>query len=115
MRFLSGLFLLVLVVAAAAPTGAPLSPAFGAEVPGHRQVVITIKGMMCASCGKEVEKSLKKVTGVVGVTVDVPNDRVTVTYEELKTTPRQLAEAIRKAGYEVILPAEGHPAPAAGR
>ena len=108
MRHLSGILLMAFLAISADVAIPALCPAFGAEQPIQRQVVITIKGMMCSSCGQEVEKTLKKVTGVGAVQVDVPSDRATVFYDERKVTPRQLAEAIRKAGYEAILPAEVH-------
>jgi copper chaperone CopZ len=115
MRHLPGVLLVVLLAVGVAVAIPAVCPAAGAEQPVQRQVVITIKGMMCSSCGQEIEKTLKKVTGVGMVTVDVPNDRATVSYDERKVTPRQLAEAIRKAGYEAILPAEVPPAQPAGR
>ena len=113
MRHLPGM-LLLLSVAVTFPAESVVQPASGAEQPALRQIVLTVRGMMCASCGREVEKSLKKVAGVVTVVVDVSGDRATVTYDERKVTPRQLAEAARKTGYEVLLPAEApHPAPPA--
>ena len=91
-----------------------LCHASDSEQSDRRQVVISIKGMMCSSCGQEIEKSLKKVAGVSAIRVDVPNDRAIVSYDERKVTPRQLVEVIRKAGYEATLPAES-PAPPARR
>lgn len=78
--------------------------------PQSKQAVITIKGMMCASCGQEVEKLLKKVAGVGTVQVEVAHDRATVCYDERKITPRQIVEAIRKAGYDASIPDEVKPA-----
>jgi len=115
MHHLSGVILMILLAVAGASIVPAVRPVSGAEQPAQRQVVITVKGMMCSSCGQEIEKTLKKVTGVGTVTVDVPNDRATVSYDERKVTPRHLAEMIRKAGYEAILPAEVPPAQPAGR
>jgi copper chaperone CopZ len=93
----------------------PVLPGWGAEQIVQRRVVIGIKGMMCASCGQEIEKILTRVTGVVTVKVDLSYDRATVTYDEHKVTPHHLAEVIRKAGYEAMLPGEAHPLPPSGR
>jgi copper chaperone CopZ len=109
MRYVPGILLMVLLAVSDEIVIPALSSASGAEQTTQHQVVISIKGMMCASCGQEIEKTLKKVGGVGAVRVDVPNDRATVFYDERKVTPRQLAEAVRKAGYEAILPAESHP------
>ncbi len=78
------------------------SPVSGATQAPQSRVVITIKGMICASCGGEIEKTLNKMVGVVAVKVDLPTDRATVTYDQRKVTPPQLVEAIRKAGYEAF-------------
>jgi len=115
MHRLPGIFLMVLIAVGVDVAIPPMCPVSGAEQAAQHQVVISIKGMMCSSCGQEIEKTLKKVAGVGAVKVDVPNDRATVSYDERKVTPRQLAEAIRKAGYEAMLPTEAHPTPTAGR
>lgn len=109
MRHLPGIFLTVFLACAVDIAIPALCPSSGAEHAAQRQVVISIKGMMCSSCGQEIEKILKKVVGVGAVKVDVPSDRATVSYDERKVTPRQLLEAIRNAGYEAMLPAEAHP------
>ena len=88
-----------------------MCPVSAAERTDYHQVVISIKGMMCASCGQAIEKTLNKVAGVGSVKVDVTNDRATVSYDARKVLPRQLVEAIRKAGYEANLPAESHSTP----
>ena len=109
-------FLLVILLGVGIDSAIPvLCQASGAEHAAYRQVSISIKGMMCSSCGQEIEKSLKKVAGVTEVKVDVPNDLATVSYDERKVTPRQLAEVIRKAGYEAKLQSEGHSPPPSGR
>lgn len=81
-----------------------LSFAISGDRVDHRQVVIAVKGMMCESCGKELEKVLKKLPGVGAAVVDVANDRAMVTYDERQINPRQMVEAIHKAGYQAQLP-----------
>ena len=108
MRHLPCLFLLYLLAVGLDVDIPSLCLASAAEQTAYRQVVISIKGMMCSSCGQEIEKTLGRMAGVGPVKMDVPNDRATVSYDERKATPRQLVEAIRKAGYEANLPAESH-------
>jgi copper chaperone CopZ len=67
--------------------------------------VMTVKGMMCASCMKSVEKALYKLDGVNEVKVDMKKDRVEVTYDGKKATPRQMVESLEKAGFRAQLPA----------
>jgi copper chaperone CopZ len=102
MQYFFGALLRVLLAVGVACSAPPVLPASGAEQTAHRQVIITIKGMMCASCGREIEKTLSKVAGVVTAKVDLPNDRAAVIYDPRRVTPHQLAEAIRKSGYEAI-------------
>jgi len=110
MRHLSGILLGLYIILCSIADIPALCQTTDLELPANRQVVISIKGMMCSSCGQEIEKSLRKVAGVRTIWVDVPNDRATVSYDERKVTPRQLAESIRKAGYEASLPTEAIPA-----
>ena len=72
-----------------------------------RETVILIQGMMCASCGQEVAGALKKLDGVGEVRVDVKGDRAVVSYDDRKVTPRQMVDAVRKAGFEAKLPEPG--------
>ena len=104
MRHLHFILFMSLIVVGVEATNPAVCPASGPEQSAQRQVVISIKGMMCSSCGREIEKILKKVAGVSAVNVDVPNDRATVFYDVRKITPQQLAAAIRNAGYEALLP-----------
>jgi len=67
--------------------------------------VMTVRGMMCASCMKNVEKALSRLDGVKEVKVDMKNDRVEVTYDGKKVTPRQMVESLEKAGFRAQLPA----------
>ncbi len=67
--------------------------------------VMTVRGMMCASCMKSVEKALYNLDGVNEVKVDMKKDRVEVTYDSKKVTPRQMVESLEKAGFRAQLPA----------
>lgn len=59
-----------------------------------------IAGMSCASCVSRVEKALRRLTGVTEVSVNLAMEEAS-----LKAMPEidagELAEAVRKAGYEV--------------
>ncbi len=104
MIHIPGAFLKLLIFFGVVCFVSQLRPGYCVERPVHSQVVIIIKGMMCASCGREIEKNLNKVPGVLSAKVDLVNDRATINYDRSKVTPQQLAEVIRKSGYEAILP-----------
>lgn len=62
------------------------------------EVKLTVSGMTCANCVRHVQKALEAVPGVVAADVDLESDSATVKGEDLDT--RQLAAAVRAAGYE---------------
>src|SRR3990172_10890011 len=59
----------------------------------------TIRGMTCAACAARIEKALNKLEGVRAA-VNFASEAARVRYVPGLATPEQLAEAIRKAGYE---------------
>lgn len=62
---------------------------------------ILIEGMHCASCSSNVEKSLKKVSGVKEVSVSLMTNKAIVEVED-KVSEEELANAVKKAGHKVI-------------
>ena len=62
---------------------------------------IKIKGMSCQHCVMAVARALNSVDGVKDVKVDLASG--VATFEETKEVdPAVIAEAIKKAGYEVV-------------
>ena len=66
-----------------------------------KKKILPIKGMHCASCSVTIEKALKKVDGVSKASVNYANEKAFVEYDESKSDEKKLAEAVRKAGYDV--------------
>jgi copper chaperone len=61
---------------------------------------INIKGMSCQHCVMAVTKALNAVDGIKDVKVDLKSGKAT--YDETKPVdPKIIAEAVKKAGYEV--------------
>ncbi|MBU5227755.1 heavy metal translocating P-type ATPase [Clostridium senegalense] len=67
-------------------------------------VIRTVKigGMTCASCSKAVERTVKRLDGVVDANVNLANEKLTVEFEKDKINIYKIKEAIKKAGYLVI-------------
>ncbi|HEY6871262.1 MAG TPA: heavy-metal-associated domain-containing protein [Geobacteraceae bacterium] len=80
-----------------------------AATQGLKETVIPVDGMICSSCAATVEQALRRLAGVVQARADVEADSVRVSYDGKKVTPRQMAEAIRKAGYRARPPGERAP------
>jgi len=66
-----------------------------------------VRGMTCANCAMNIERTLnKKVHGVLNASVNFASERVSVEYLPTATALEEMARAIRKAGFEAILPDE---------
>jgi Cu+-exporting ATPase len=68
-----------------------------------------VEGMHCASCVANVEKSLKKVTGIEQATVNLATETAQVTYRSNQTGYDDLKKAVDQAGF-TMLPPEEEPA-----
>lgn len=58
-----------------------------------------ISGMSCAACSSHVEKSVRAVTGVKEVTVNLLKNSMRVEYDETQTTVPAIISAVEKGGY----------------
>ncbi|MGF6446381.1 heavy metal translocating P-type ATPase [Paraburkholderia youngii] len=80
----------------------PQRPADAAASPSPsltRVVELDIGGMTCASCASRVEKALTGLPGVARASVNLATERARVE-SDATLAPQQLADAVRKAGYE---------------
>ena len=66
-----------------------------------KKVKINIEGMHCASCAGNIERSLKKVSGVSEVNVSVIGKKAFVEVDE-KVPEEELKKAVARAGYKVL-------------
>ncbi|MBV8449713.1 MAG: copper-translocating P-type ATPase [Hyphomicrobiales bacterium] len=65
-----------------------------------RHVVLSIKGMSCATCAGRVEKALDALPGVTAV-VNLAREKADVHFDAARVEPAMLAQAVERAGYEV--------------
>lgn len=73
-----------------------------------QRIELPIVGMSCAGCAATVERTLtKKVPGVISAGVNFGTETATVAFDPAATNPQAMAEAVRKVGYELVLPSEG--------
>ncbi|WP_267939989.1 heavy metal translocating P-type ATPase [Paraburkholderia sp. HD33-4] len=78
----------------------PQRPADAAASSSPARVVeLDIGGMTCASCASRVEKALTKLPGVGRASVNLATERARVE-SDATLGPQQLADAVRKAGYD---------------
>lgn len=64
------------------------------------KTVVYEVSMHCKSCKAKIERDLAFEKGVKEVTASLDEKMVTVKYDDAKTTPEKIAEAIKKLGYE---------------
>lgn len=65
--------------------------------------IFPIEGLHCASCAARAQKALEEKDGVLDAAVNLPSSNVTIEYNADKVSPEQLADAVSKAGYKLII------------
>jgi len=70
----------------------------------EKTVNIPVTGMSCANCALTVERTLKKVPGVVKASVNFASERASVEYMSSLTGIDEMVRAIEKAGYGAVRP-----------
>ena len=66
-----------------------------------------VTGMTCASCVLHVEKALKAEPGVEAVSVNLATNTAQVSWQEGRTDSQHLQQAVRNAGYDLLVSDEG--------
>ncbi|MDD5749760.1 MAG: heavy metal translocating P-type ATPase [Patescibacteria group bacterium] len=70
-------------------------------------ITVKIAGMHCASCAVNIEKSIKKKSGVAGASVNYANNSARVEFDPEKTSLEVISQAVKEAGdYKVLEDAE---------
>lgn len=54
----------------------------------------------CA-CGKKINNMTRKINGVEYAVVDMPNNMITVAYDDVEVSADYIEEHLRNAGYQV--------------
>ncbi len=76
----------------------------GAESKELKAVELPIVGMTCARCAATVERTLsKKVPGVISANVNFATETASVEYDPAAVSLEQLAQAVDKAGYQLVI------------
>ncbi|MEK6932638.1 MAG: heavy metal-associated domain-containing protein [Nanoarchaeota archaeon] len=65
-----------------------------------KKIKLMIEGMHCASCASNIERSLKKVSGVKEANVNLMMRKGYVEMED-KVSDDELKKAVSRAGYKV--------------
>ena len=61
--------------------------------------IFHVTGMRCAGCAANVERTVKKLSGVAEVYVSIATGTMSLEMDPSGITPEEIAEAVRKAGF----------------
>jgi Cu+-exporting ATPase len=78
----------------------------GYDVPTVK-VDLPVTGMTCANCALTIERVLRRLDGVVAASVNLASERASVEYLPVVVGLAAIQQAIRDAGYDVVVPGEG--------
>lgn len=65
--------------------------------------IYPVLGMHCAGCANNVEHTVKALDGVVNEAVNLAANSLSVEFDAEKITPAQIQEAVKRAGYDLIV------------
>ena len=68
-----------------------------------REEIYDIVGMHCAACSSSIERVTRKLPGVEESNVNLPLNRLTIRYDESKTSSEDIIAKIKKAGFSASL------------
>ena len=68
-----------------------------------KEEIYDIGGMHCAACSAAVERVTKKLPGVRESSVNLPMNRLTISYDEKLCSPEAIVKKIEKAGFTATL------------
>lgn len=64
---------------------------------------ITIEGMHCASCASNIERSLKKISGIKEVSISIITKKAIIEIDDkAKISDEDLKKAVTRAGYKTV-------------
>ena len=72
------------------------------------RVDMPVVGMHCAACAVRIEGALGQAPGVSKAAVNFATGRATVEYDPASTAPADLRDVVRGAGYDAVVPPDGH-------
>lgn len=68
-----------------------------------KEEIYDIVGMHCAACSSSIERVTRRLPGVEESNVNLPLNRLTIRYDESKTTSEDIIAKIKKAGFSASL------------
>ncbi|HEY8425940.1 MAG TPA: copper ion binding protein [Limnochordales bacterium] len=64
--------------------------------------VFTVPGISCEHCRRAITESVRRLSGIASVEVDLDAKKVAVTFDPSSTEADRIRAAIEDAGYDVV-------------
>jgi len=87
-------------IAAAISGGFLLLFSAAVSLASTKTATFAVKGWTCGSCAASTRIALKKLEGIEDVKTDVDKGEVVVTFDDTKTAPDKMVQAIERLGYK---------------
>lgn len=71
------------------------------EINHHREIVLDVEGMTCASCSAAIERNLKKQMGVDQIQVNLATNTALLKYDPSLIKLSELEKVVSKIGYSI--------------
>ena len=62
----------------------------------------SLEGMSCASCARNIENVVGKVSGVQSVSVNLATEKMTVIFDRSRVNTKDIEDAVERAGFKAI-------------
>lgn len=67
-----------------------------------KKCTLQLEELICPMCSTKVETAIKNTSGVAAVTILFNASKAKVEFDEAVVTAEEIAESVRKIGYEVL-------------
>lgn len=71
------------------------------EINNHREIILDVEGMTCASCSAAIERNLKKQSGVDKIQVNLATNTASLKYDPSIVKLSELEKVVEKIGYKI--------------
>lgn len=75
---------------------------FAAKLIDNNVKTFSIEGMSCASCARNIENIVGKISGVQSVSVNLATEKMAVTFDRSKVNAREIENVVKTAGFKAI-------------
>jgi Cu+-exporting ATPase len=75
----------------------------GFNVPKTQTVTLSVLGMTCSSCVRSITNACEALEGVEDVRVSLEENKATIKYDSLTTTPKEIINTIKDGGFDAAI------------